>query len=44
MELTLVVEEWLRQVPEFELADGYIPEIVFPAPTFTLASLPLRFG
>ncbi|GFG83897.1 putative cytochrome P450 143 [Mycolicibacter algericus] len=44
MELTLIVEEWLRQVPEFELAPGYVPEIIFPAQTFALATLPLRYG
>ncbi|NDJ90063.1 MULTISPECIES: cytochrome P450 [Mycolicibacter] len=44
MELTLIVEEWLRQVPEFELAHDYVPEIIFPAQTYALASLPLRYG
>jgi cytochrome P450 len=44
MELTLIVEEWLKRVPAFELASGYTPEIVFPANTFVLASLPLRLG
>jgi hypothetical protein len=44
MELTLIVDEWLKRVPAFELAPGYTPEIIFPANTFVLASLPLRFG
>ncbi|MDT5007620.1 MAG: hypothetical protein QOJ24_4796 [Mycobacterium sp.] len=44
MELTLIVEEWLKRVPVFALAPGYTPEIVFPANTFVLASLPLRLG
>jgi cytochrome P450 len=44
MELTLIVDEWLKRVPAFELAPGYTPEIVFPANTFALASLPLRLG
>ncbi|WP_203802987.1 cytochrome P450 [Mycobacterium heckeshornense] len=43
MELALIVTEWLRRVPEFELAPGYAPEIVFPAQTFKLAALPLRY-
>jgi hypothetical protein len=44
MELTLIIDEWLKRVPAFELAPGYTPEIIFPANTFVLASLPLRFG
>ncbi|MGV0793223.1 cytochrome P450 [Mycolicibacterium sp. XJ1819] len=43
MELTLVIGEWLKRVPEFELAPGYEPEIVFPANTFALDRLPLRY-
>lgn len=37
MEPALIVEKWVKQVPKFELTEGYIPEIVFPAQTFTLA-------
>lgn len=44
MELTVVVAEWLRQVPDFGLADSYRPEIAFPSKTFALISLPLVFG
>ena len=44
MELTLIVSEWLKRVPDFELEPGYTPEIVFPANTFTYARLPLRYG
>jgi cytochrome P450 len=44
MELTLITNEWLRLVPDFELAPGYTPEIVFPANTFALGELPLRFA
>jgi cytochrome P450 len=44
MELTLIVNEWLKRVPDFELAPGYTPEIIFPANTFTYARLPLRYG
>jgi hypothetical protein len=44
MELTLIVEEWLNRVPDFELVTDGTPEIVFPANTFGLDSLPLRYG
>jgi cytochrome P450 len=44
MELTVLVDEWLKQIPEFELAPGYEPEIRFPSKTFALKSLPLQFG
>jgi cytochrome P450 len=43
MELKLVVSEWLKWIPEFELAPGYQPEIDWPSPTNTLVELPLRF-
>jgi cytochrome P450 len=44
MELTLVIGEWLKRIPDFELEDGYTPRIRFPANTFSLTSLPLRWG
>jgi len=44
MELTVVVAEWLRRVPDFGLPDSYRPEIAFPSKTFALTSLPLIFG
>ena len=44
IELTIVVEEWLKQIPDFELPPGYTPEIKFPATYFALKSLPLRWG
>jgi cytochrome P450 len=44
LELTLVVGEWLKRIPEFELAPGYTPEIRFPSKSFALKSLPLRWG
>ncbi|CAN5155321.1 cytochrome P450 [soil metagenome] len=44
MELSLVITEWLRRVPDFELAPGYTPEVPFPASTFVLPELPLDFG
>lgn len=44
MELTVIVAEWLRQIPDFELRDGYRPEIAFPSKTFALTALPLRWS
>jgi cytochrome P450 len=44
IELTVIVGEWLKKIPEFELAPGYTPEIRFPAKTFALKALPLRYG
>ena len=44
MELTVIVDEWLKRIPEFELAPDYQPEIKFPSKTFALTELPLRFG
>ncbi|MGB6209849.1 cytochrome P450 [Mycobacterium sp.] len=43
MELTVIVSEWLKQIPEFHLAPGYEPGIRFPSKTFALESLPLIF-
>jgi cytochrome P450 len=43
MELTLIVNEWLKRVPDFELAPGSDPQIVFPANTFGLGTLLLRY-
>jgi cytochrome P450 len=42
MEMNVVVTEWLRRIPYFELPDGYRPEITWPSPTCTLPRLPLR--
>jgi cytochrome P450 len=44
MELTVIVDEWLNRIPEFELAPGYEPVIRFPSKTFALTELPLRFS
>ncbi len=44
MELTVIVEEWLRQIPDFELGEGYHPDIEFPSNVFALKSLPLSWG
>ncbi|MDP7701997.1 cytochrome P450 [Mycobacterium sp. TY815] len=43
MELTVVVAEWLRQIPEFGIADQYRPAITFPSKSFALTSLPLHW-
>ncbi len=43
MELNLVISEWLRHIPAFELAPGCKAEIVWPAATLSMATLPLRF-
>lgn len=44
MELTLVLDEWLKRVPEFSVVAGYEPHIVFPAQTFALERVPLKLG
>jgi len=44
IELTVVVAEWLKQIPDFELFPDYTPEIAFPSKTFALKTLPLRWG
>lgn len=42
MEMNVIVTEWLRRIPDFELPPGYRPEIKWPSPTSTLPELPLR--
>jgi cytochrome P450 len=44
IELTIIVAEWLKQIPDFELPEDYLPEIKFPSKTFALKELPLRWG
>ncbi|BBU20992.1 cytochrome P450 [Mycobacterium xenopi] len=44
LELTFVINEWLTRIPEFEVQPGYTPQIAFPANTFSLTSLPLRWN
>jgi cytochrome P450 len=44
IELTVVVGEWLKQIPDFELPAGYVPEIAFPSKTFAPKSVPLRWA
>ncbi|WP_292989521.1 cytochrome P450 [Mycobacterium sp.] len=43
MELTVIVDEWLKRIPDFETAPDYEPVIKFPSKTFALTELPLRF-
>lgn len=43
MELTVVVAEWLRRIPDFGLPADYSPQIAFPSKTFALMSLPLQW-
>jgi cytochrome P450 len=42
-ELRLVVEEFHKVIPNYEVAEGFEPEIVWPSGTFHLRSLPLAF-
>lgn len=42
-ELRLVVEEFHKQIPDYEIAAGFEPEVTWPAGTIRLTSLPLRF-
>lgn len=44
MELTLILEEWLKRIPEFSVEAGCEPQIVFPANTFALERVPLTLG
>ncbi|GAT06964.1 cytochrome P450 [Mycolicibacterium novocastrense] len=42
MELRLVVTEWLTRISDFDLIEGYVPEITWPSATCSLRELPLR--
>jgi cytochrome P450 len=44
LELRLIVDEWLRRIPEFSVKVGEEPQIVFPANTFALERVPLKLG
>lgn len=41
MELRLVVTEWLTRISDFDLVEGYVPEITWPSATCSLRELPL---
>ncbi len=43
IELTIIVAEWLKQIPDFELPADYAPDIKFPSKTFALKALPLSW-
>lgn len=43
IELTVIVSEWLKQIPDFEVPPDYKPEILFPSKTFALRALPLSW-
>ena len=43
IELTLVIEQWLRRIPDFEVRPGATPQIEWPANTYALTNLPLRW-
>jgi len=43
IELTVIVGEWLKQIPDFEAPTDYAPEIKFPSKSFALKSLPLHW-
>jgi hypothetical protein len=40
----MIVDEWLKQIPDFHLPHGYTPDIKFPSTSFALKSLPLSWG
>ena len=42
-EMRIVIEEFHKLIPEYSIAEGAQPEIVFPSGTFHLKSLPLVF-
>jgi cytochrome P450 len=44
MELTLILDEWLKRIPEFSVEAGFEPHIIFPAQTFALERVPLKLG
>jgi cytochrome P450 len=44
IELTVIVAEWLSQIPDFEAPADYVAEIKFPSKSFALMSLPLSWA
>jgi cytochrome P450 len=43
IQLSTVLTEWLRQIPDFELPPDFVPEIKFPSTYFALTTLPLSW-
>jgi cytochrome P450 len=43
LQLTVILDEWLIQIPDFELQHGYTPAINYPSTSFALKSLPLSW-
>jgi hypothetical protein len=43
IQLSAVLTEWLRQIPDFELPPDYVPEVKFPSTYFALTTLPLSW-
>jgi cytochrome P450 len=44
IELTVIVAEWLTQIPDFEVPEDYTPAINYPSKSFALKELPLRWA
>ena len=44
IELTVIVGEWLKQIPDFDVPADYVPAINYPSKSFALKELPLRWG
>jgi cytochrome P450 len=44
LELRLVLSEWLRRIPDFEVLPGFEPLVEWPAASLALLKLPLVFG
>ncbi len=44
LQLTIVIGEWLTQIPDFRLPPDYTPEIAFPSKSFALKALPLSWS
>jgi cytochrome P450 len=43
IQLSAVLTEWLRQIPNFELPPDYVPEVKFPSTYLALTTLPLSW-
>jgi cytochrome P450 len=43
IQLSAVLAEWLRQIPDFELQADYVPGVKYPSTYFALTALPLKW-